>query len=167
MIIRRLEEIVDTASDVHTGTWNSRRLLLAGDGMGFSMHDTLIHPGTETNIWYRHHLEAVYCIKGEGEVEDLGTGEVHPLCPGVLYALDGNEKHCLRAKTQLRMICVFNPPVTGREVHDDTGAYPVDREPEPNGAGEGNAPEASLEPTEASPCQPCNTKRKRTCIRRE
>ncbi len=22
--------------------------------------------------------------------------------------------------------CVFNPPVTGREVHDENGAYPAD-----------------------------------------
>jgi L-ectoine synthase len=25
---------------------------------------------------------------------------------------------------QLRMFCVFNPPVSGQEVHDETGAYP-------------------------------------------
>ena len=149
MIIRRLAEIVDTASDVHAETWNSRRLLLAKDGLGFSMHDTLIHAGTETYMWYKHHLEAVYCIEGDGEIEDLGTGDIHPLGPGVLYALNGNEKHCLRAKSQLRMICVFNPPVTGNEVHDESGAYPIDREPEPHGAGEGNAPDAALETTEA------------------
>jgi L-ectoine synthase len=149
MIIRRLAEIVDTASDVHAGTWNSRRLLLAKDGMGFSMHDTLIHAGTETYMWYKHHLEAVYCIEGDGEIEDLGTGAVHPLGPGVLYALDGNEKHFLRARTQLRMICVFNPPVTGNEVHDESGAYPIDRESEVNGSAEDSAPEASLETTEA------------------
>jgi len=25
----------------------------------------------------------------------------------------------------MRMVCVFNPPLTGREVHDETGAYAV------------------------------------------
>lgn len=124
MIVRTLKELIDTPRDVHAQTWNSRRLLLARDGMGFSMHDTLIHAGTETRMCYRHHLEAVYCIEGEGSLEDLGSGERWPLRAGTLYALDGNEEHVLRADTQLRMICVFNPPVTGQEVHGPDGAYP-------------------------------------------
>ena len=130
MIIRRLEHILGSDDDVHAATWSSRRLLLKRDGMGFSMHDTVIQPGTETRMWYKHHLEAVYCIEGEGEIEDLESGAVHPITPGTLYALDGHERHALRATRQLRLICVFNPPVTGREVHDADGAYPlVEEEP--------------------------------------
>jgi L-ectoine synthase len=30
----------------------------------------------------------------------------------------------------MRMVCVFTPPLTGREVHDREGAYPVDETPE-------------------------------------
>ena len=48
MIVKELDEIIDSERDVHGQTWNSRRLLLADDRMGFSLHDTLIHPGTET-----------------------------------------------------------------------------------------------------------------------
>lgn len=124
MIVRSLEEIQGTDREVSDETWTSRRLLLAGDGMGFSMHDTLIHAGTETIMWYRHHVEAVYCIEGRGEIQVLPDGPVHPLEAGVLYALDEHEKHALRAKETLRMICVFNPPCTGREVHGPDGAYP-------------------------------------------
>lgn len=123
MIVRRLEEIVGSEHDVHSEGWNSRRLLLAHDGMGFSMHDTLIHAGAELEMWYRYHLEAVYCVEGEGEIESRESGERWPITPGTLYALDQNDKHILRAKTQMRMICTFNPPVTGREVHDEDGAY--------------------------------------------
>jgi L-ectoine synthase len=25
----------------------------------------------------------------------------------------------------MRTVCVFNPPVTGREVHDEDGVYPL------------------------------------------
>jgi len=39
--------------------------------------------------------------------------------------LDGNEKQLLRATKEMRMICTFNPPLTGREVHDEDGVYPV------------------------------------------
>jgi L-ectoine synthase len=30
----------------------------------------------------------------------------------------------------MRTVCVFNPPVTGREVHDENGVYPLIREGE-------------------------------------
>jgi len=125
MIVKHLDEIVATKDDVDGGTWCSRRLLLASDGMGFSLHDTLIRAGTQTLIWYKNHLEAVYCISGEGEIEVLSDGKVYPIRPGTLYALDGHEKHYLRATTEMRMVCVFNPPLTGREVHDAEGVYPL------------------------------------------
>ena len=124
MIVKHLEEIVDTKDDIDTTTWNSRRLLLTKDGMGFSLNDTLIKAGTETLIWYKNHVEAVYCIEGEGEIEVVG-GETYPIAPGMMYALDGHEKHYLRARSQMRMVCVFNPPLTGAEVHDEEGTYPL------------------------------------------
>lgn len=124
MIVKHLEEIVDTKDDIDTQTWNSRRLLLTKDGMGFSLHDTLIKAGTETLIWYKNHVEAVYCIEGEGEIEVIG-GETYAISPGMMYALDGHEKHYLRARSQMRMVCVFNPPLTGAEVHDEEGTYPL------------------------------------------
>lgn len=124
MIVKHLDDIIGSKDDIHAATWISRRLLLRKDGMGFSMHDTIIKAGTETFIWYKHHVEAVYCIEGEGEIEPEGD-KIYPIVPGMLYALNGNEKHLLRAKTQLRMICVFNPPVTGTEVHDEQGIYPL------------------------------------------
>jgi L-ectoine synthase len=77
---------------------------------------------------YKHHVEAVYCIGGEGEIELLPAGPVYEIRPGTLYALDGNERHVLRARSDLRMVCVFNPPVTGREVHGPDGAYPLPTE---------------------------------------
>lgn len=125
MIVKKLDDLLGTPAEVDDGNWVSRRFLLKRDGMGFSMHDTLIREGTETFIWYANHLEAVYCIEGEGEVELLDTGEKIPLSPGTLYALNGNEKHYLRARKTMRMVCVFNPPLTGLEVHDADGIYPL------------------------------------------
>jgi L-ectoine synthase len=125
MIVRQLEEVEGTDREVSTPNWTSRRLLLKRDGMGFSLHDTLLLPGTETTMCYRHHVEAVYCIEGEGEIEVLPAGPVHQVRAGTLYALDGHEHHVLRARSRLRMVCVFNPPVTGNEVHGADGAYPI------------------------------------------
>lgn len=125
MIVRRLQDIKGTAQDVVTPNWASRRLLLARDGMGFSLHETTVFAGTETYIWYRHHLEAVFCVQGEGEIEDLATGTLHRIEPGVMYALDRHDRHKLRARSEMRLVCVFNPPLTGREVHDAEGTYPL------------------------------------------
>lgn len=125
MIVRKLTDIIGTERDVDDGNWVSRRLLLRKDGMGFSLHETILRAGTETYMWYKHHLEAVYCIDGEGEVEDLATGTVHRLQPGTLYALNEHDKHIVRAKTDIRTVCVFYPPVTGQEVHDEEGVYPL------------------------------------------
>lgn len=125
MIVRRLTDIEQTDRNVRAPTFVSRRFLLARDGMGFSFHDTVLEAGTTTDMWYRHHLESVYCIEGEGELTNKESGEVFKIGPGTLYALDGHEQHRLRAITDLRMMCVFNPPLTGAEVHDEDGAYPL------------------------------------------
>lgn len=125
MIVRTLDQIIGTAREVVARTWTSRRLLLKEDGMGFSLHETLVRAGTETAMWYKHHVEAVYCVEGEGEIEVVPEGVVYPITPGTVYALDQHERHLLRATSDLRLVCVFNPPCTGREVHDAEGAYPL------------------------------------------
>lgn len=125
MLVRKLAEIRQTERDVRAATFESRRLLLAGDGMGFSFHDTILYAGSTTTMWYRHHLEAVYCVEGEGVLEETDSGRTHPIAPGTLYALDQHDRHVLRATTDLRMICVFNPPLTSKEVHQEDGSYPL------------------------------------------
>ncbi len=129
MIVRSLAQIVGTPAEVSAKTWTSRRLLLAGDRMGFSLHDTLIHAGTQTRMWYQNHLEAVYCVAGKGTVEVLKSGEKIAIGEGTLYALDQHDEHVLHAETEMRMICVFNPPLLGGEVHDENGAYPAAKHP--------------------------------------
>lgn len=119
-----LKDIIGSERDVEGPGWKSRRLLLKNDGMGFSMHETIIPAGAELHLWYKNHLEAVYCVAGDGTIEDLQTGEVHAIHDGILYALDQHDRHILRGgKQDMRMVCVFNPPVTGRETHDSDGSY--------------------------------------------
>lgn len=127
MLIRRLADMIGTDRDVAPDNqqWVSRRLLLAKDGMGFSMHETLIYAGYNNYFHYANHLEAVYCVAGKGEIEDMATGVITPIEDGTLYALNNHDKHYLRATEEMRLICVFNPPVTGREVHDENGVYPL------------------------------------------
>lgn len=125
MIVRSVDDIRGTPQEVAAPNWVSRRLLLAHDGMGFSFHETTIFAGTETHIHYRNHLEAVFCVAGEGEIETVADGRKYAIRPGVMYALDRHDEHYLRARSELKLVCVFNPPLTGREVHDDEGVYPL------------------------------------------
>lgn len=127
MIVRSLKDIEGTERDVtaETGAWRSKRIVLAEEKVGFSLHETVMYAGTQTSMWYANHIEAVLCVEGEGELTDDETGEKHPISPGTLYLLDGHERHTMRPKTDLRLVCVFNPPVTGREVHDENGVYPL------------------------------------------
>ena len=129
MILRNLEDAERSDRRVVAENWESVRLLLKGDCMGFSFHITTIYPGTETHIWYKNHLESVYCIEGEGEVEVLdGTDDggvadavrigepggveqacvIYRIAPGTIYVLDKNDRHILRAKTTMKLACVFN-----------------------------------------------------------
>lgn len=126
MIVRTLSEVVNTWRHASGEGWESRRIVLADDAMGYSMHDTLVKEGAELHLEYKHHLEANYCIEGMGEVENVGTGERYPIQPGTMYALDNHDKHILRAlKGDLRLICAFSPALSGRETHDADGSYEV------------------------------------------
>lgn len=123
MIVRDLNTARTSDRLVTTRGWDSTRLLLAEDGMGFSFHITRLFAGTTHEFEYKHHFESVYCVSGEGSIRDVATGEVHPIRPGVMYALDKHDRHCLSARTEMVMACCFNPPVTGQEVHRADGSY--------------------------------------------
>ena len=124
MIVRSLQDITGTERDVRGEGWRSRRLILKRDGMGCSVHDTVVLEGTELRMQYKHHFETNYCIEGEGEVEEVATGKVHKLSPGTVYALDQHDAHIVRAlKGDLRVVCVFHPALSGAETHDAAGGY--------------------------------------------
>lgn len=127
MIVRTTEEITGTDRDVENEgkTWRSKRIVLADDRVGFSFHETTIPAGTHNEFHYANHIEAVWLIEGKGTLRDLDNDTEYPLGPGSMYLLDGNERHQVICEEQMRMLCVFNPPVTGREVHDENGIYPL------------------------------------------
>lgn len=125
MIVRTIDEITDTDADIQSENWRSKRIILAKEGVGFSVHETTLYAGTVNQFWYANHIEAVFIVEGEGEITDLATGETHQLAPGSLYLLNNHDKHEVRPRTQMRTVCVFNPPITGRETHDENGVYPL------------------------------------------
>ena len=127
MIVRNLQDTEKSKRRIVSpeGSWESTRLLLKEDNMGFSFHITTIYKGADFDMHYQNHLESVYCISGEGEVETHDDKQCYPIKPGTIYILDRNDKHTLRAFTEMKMACVFNPPLTGKEVHNVQGSYDI------------------------------------------
>ena len=125
MIVRTIEDLTPGKGQIRTPFWSSHRLLHRDDGMGVTLTDAILEPGLDQTWWYKNHLEAVYCLEGEGVLEDLTTGRTYEIKPGTLYALDQHERHRLRVTTRMRVICTFVPPLAGGEIHDAQGAYPL------------------------------------------
>ncbi|MFX0544035.1 ectoine synthase [Roseovarius sp. S1116L3] len=123
MFVKTLTDTLGSDDHVVGDAFESRRILLARDGLGYSFHDTLIKAGSTQRLEYKNHIEANYCIEGEGEVEELATGRTWPLAPGTMYVLDAHDAHIIRARSDMRLLCVFTPALTGTETHDADGSY--------------------------------------------
>jgi L-ectoine synthase len=116
MIVRSKDKV----KVVDWGNGTSHRLLVAADQMGFTVCHTVVRAGTTSKLQYRRHLEACYCIAGRGEVRSRDGTTRHEISVGVIYALDQHDAHYLIAApdTDLELISVFNPPLSGDERHN-------------------------------------------------
>ncbi|MEW2530999.1 ectoine synthase [Streptomyces sp. NPDC047071] len=127
MQVRRISEIEGTDRDVTaaSGAWRSKRILLASDGFGYSVSETVVYAGTETDICYANHVEAVYCISGKMILVDRDENEEHIITPGTLHVLDDADNHTIKPIEDSTFLCIFTPALTGREDHDENGVYPL------------------------------------------
>ena len=126
MIVTSIDDVTGTDREVRCpqGGFTSFRLLLAKDGMGFSLHKTVIPKNPVPQHWhYKYHLEACFCVSGRGQLTRLSDRKTWDVGPGVLYALNDHDDHTFLAVEDTILISVFNPPVTGIEVHQADGSY--------------------------------------------
>lgn len=119
MFVRSKSDVEKTAYFVEWGAGTSHRLLTERDAMGFTLCHTVVRAGSESLLQYRNHLEACYCIGGEGEIEDM-HGHIYPIQTGDIYVLDKHDRHYLRGgkEQDLILVSVFNPPLCGDEKHN-------------------------------------------------
>lgn len=110
------------------GGFVSNRILLKTDGMGYGLTKTVIPPGRVNRWHYKNHLESCYCVSGKGILINERTEESFSIYPDVTYVLDNNDPHTFEAVEEVVLICVFNPPLTGQEVHRDDGSYSLSDE---------------------------------------
>ncbi len=47
---------------------------------------------------------------------------VHEIKAGTLYAMNDHERHRIRARSRMRIVCTFFPALTGEEVPDADGS---------------------------------------------
>lgn len=120
-----VNSLAGTERDVQFNAGYSIRPVLEKDGMGFSVHKTMIRKGIIAKWHYKNHLESCYCISGKGILTSLDTGESHVITPDIIYSLDKNDNHTFEAITDVVLISIFNPPVKGTETHKKDGSYGI------------------------------------------
>ena len=126
MFVKTIEDVRQVGMEltVAGGAAVSARYLTAADHLGFSFSAVRLQAGAEANLWYKHHWEANLVLEGMLEVTDAATSDVHQIGPGGLYVVGPTDRHHVKALTDVHAISVFNPPLTGEEVHDEEGSYP-------------------------------------------
>lgn len=122
MIVKRKEDIIGTKGEASGERWHSLRLLHEEDNMCVTLTDSVLEAGFEMQLWQKNHLEACYCIEGEGTVEEIDSGTIHEVRPGTLYAMNNHDRHRIKAKSRMRILCTFYPALTGHEKHDADGS---------------------------------------------
>ena len=127
MIVRRLEDLKAEGGTktVGAGQVKTVRYLLSDDGAGFSVSDVTVPSQMDMVLQYKNHVEVNVILGGEGTVEDLATGEVHELKPGMIYVVFPQDRHRLRIENGMHVISNFNPPLIGTENYDADGSYPA------------------------------------------
>lgn len=126
-VINIMDLSEDRKVEFHAGI--SNRILLEKDGMGYTMTKTVIQPSAgKVFQHYKNHLETCYCISGKATLTNAETGEEFNIGPDVTYVLDKNDPHYFEAHEETILICTFNPPLTGHEIHQEDGSYAVSDE---------------------------------------
>ena len=128
MLIRSMRDVEAEGRviSISHGRSSAVRVLIKGDGLGFSVSEARCGAGNTSELWYKNHWEANFVRAGRGWLENRSTEQRWDLVPGVLYCVGPTDRHrVINSDDQpLRIISVFNPPIVGDETHDEDGAYP-------------------------------------------
>ncbi len=137
MLIRTLADMEAGGRivSINRGRSSALRMVNASDGLGFSLSEARGEPGGHALLWYKNHWEANYVRRGTGTLEDLTTGRVWDLEPGMMYCVGPRDRHRLEnaGGEGFRIVSIFNPPLRGDESHDADGAYAPGGAPPPEG----------------------------------
>ena len=85
----------------------------------FSVHITEWDPGGKVDLHiHEDSMEAMYCMAGHGEV--IINDERKPFDPDTMIVAPPGINHSIinTGTERLRVLCIFSPPVTGKDLRD-------------------------------------------------
>ncbi len=123
MFVKRVDEMRRAGREMFAADGQARtiRMLTKSDGVGFGFSDVRLAAGAEAAFWYKHHRQANHIISGSGEVTNLATGQTWELGPSMAYCVGPEDRHRVRAHTDMHLLSMFSPPLVGDEQHDEEG----------------------------------------------
>ncbi|XP_038057129.1 uncharacterized protein LOC119728802 isoform X2 [Patiria miniata] len=125
-LVKSLSDLVGTERDISFGNGNSRRFTVKKDGFPLTITNTRVMASTSSKQEYKNQIEAAYYIAGtmtyHWQDGDGGwTGEQTKVDKknGTNYFMNMHDKHEMVASdNDCFCICVFNPALTGNEIHN-------------------------------------------------
>ena len=127
MLVRHVDDLAGSDKELAL-TDAGKRLRVAGvltleDECGFSLSDVRVTGGWSCDLRHAAHVGVTLVVAGLLEVTDLARGERWRLGPGMLYVAGPNDRHRVAAEGDARLVCLFNPALTGREAPGADGAF--------------------------------------------
>jgi L-ectoine synthase len=126
MFVRTLQEVRDAGEEKELAEGNviANRLLTSADKLGFSLSEVKVKADCHLDLWYKNHWEANLVLEGKVGLTDQNSGAVRVLDAGDVYCVGPEDPHRLSPVTDIKLLAIFRPPLSGNEKHDKDGAYP-------------------------------------------
>lgn len=123
MFVKRADEMRRNGAELIAidGQARTIRMLTKTDEVGFGLVDVHIEAGAEAVLWHKDRWQANHIVSGTGEITDLATSQIWKLGPSMAYNAGPEDRHRLRARTDIHLLSLCCPPLGGNEPHDQDG----------------------------------------------
>ena len=117
MFVKRVDDMRRAGKEMMTANGQARtiRMLTQADAVGFGFEDVRLAAGAEATLWVKQHWQANHIVSGAGEATDMTSGQTWELAPGMAYYVGPEDRHRLRARTDIHLLSVISPPLMGDE----------------------------------------------------
>ena len=106
------------------------------DRCGFSISDYSIKGPWNQDLQYKNHMEINFIVAGQVEILDLTGDKSWQITAGMIYIVGPKDRHRFSSPSDIHLISIFNPAISGTEKHDADGAFEPTGEIPPAWQGE-------------------------------